>query len=59
MCNASVMFSLEEIEDILSSVGGWDAACDYDRGYDDACRAAAEVFEEKAKEKINEQKRST
>lgn len=54
MRNASVMFSLEEIEDILSSVGGWDAACDYDRGYDDACRAMIDVFEDKAKEKANE-----
>lgn len=54
MCNASVMFNLEEIEDIIAGVGGCDASCDYDRGYDDACRAMIDVFEDKAKEKANE-----
>ena len=54
MCNASIMFKLEEIEEIIIGVGGCDASCDYDRGYDDACRAMIEVFEEKAEEKANE-----
>lgn len=50
----SVLFSLDEIEEILAGVGACDASCDYDRGYDDCCRAAIEAFEEKAKEKANE-----
>lgn len=48
------IFTLDEILEIIASVGGCDASCDYDRGYDDACRAMIEVFEEKAKEKANE-----
>lgn len=47
MRNSSILFNLEEIEEIIIGVGGCDASCDYDRGYDDACRAMIEVFEEK------------
>ena len=54
MRNSSILFNLEEIEEIIIGVGVCDASCDYDRGYDDACRAMIEVFEEKAKEKANE-----
>ena len=52
--DSTVLFNLEEIEEIITGVGGCDASCDYDRGYDDACKAMIEVFEEKAKEKANE-----